>query len=127
MSSAATLPRNTTRQAESPLHGNIARVLHRLTGTVIVLFVLVHVIAQAVLHAPALASLKAVAPWLPVMQSQHWVHAVLYFSIVFHTLYGVKLLATELGFRIEYRNALWSIVAISALVGMREVLRYAGV
>ena len=38
MSSAATLPRNTTRQAEGPLHGNIARLLHRFTGTVIVLF-----------------------------------------------------------------------------------------
>lgn len=127
MSSTATLPRNTTHQAEGPLHGNIARLLHRYTGAVIVLFVLVHVIAQAVLHVPALASMKASAPWLPAMQSQHWVHALLYFSIVFHTLYGLKLLASELGMRVSYRTSLWAIVAVSALVGLREVLRYAGV
>jgi succinate dehydrogenase/fumarate reductase cytochrome b subunit len=109
MSARATLPRNTTHQA------------------VIVVFVLAHVIAQAVLHAPALAAMKAGAPWLPAVQSQHWVHALLYFSIVFHTLYGLKLLATELGARIDYRAALWLIVAVSALVGLREVLRYAGI
>lgn len=126
MNRAATLPRNTTHQAEGPLHGNIARLLHRYTGAVIVLFVLVHVIAQAVLQVPALASMKASAPWLPAMQSQHWVHAVLYFSIVFHTLYGLKLLASELGMRVSYRISLWAIVAVSALVGLREVLRYAG-
>lgn len=125
--SAATLPRNTTRQAEGPLHGEIARWLHRITGTVIVVFVLVHVLAQAVLHAPALASIKSGAPWLPVVQSQHWVHALLYFSIVFHTLYGLKLLATELGMRLEYRTSLWAIVAIGAAFGLREVLRYAGI
>lgn len=125
--SAATLPRNTTHQAEGPLHGDIARWLHRVSGTVIVVFVLVHVIAQAVLHVPALASLKTGAPWLPAVQSQHWVHAALYFSIVFHTLYGLKLLTSELGMRVDYRISLWTIVAISALFGLREVLRYAGV
>lgn len=127
MSQGLTLPRNTTQQAEKPLHGNIARWLHRITGTVIVLFVLVHVLAQAILHVPAFATLKAGAPWLPVVQSQHWVHAILYFSIVFHTLYGLKLLASELGIRMGYRGALWSIAGLSALVGLREVLRYAGI
>jgi succinate dehydrogenase/fumarate reductase cytochrome b subunit len=125
--SAATLPRNTTRQAEGPLHGAIARWLHRITGTVIVLFVLVHVVAQAILHVPAFASVSAATPWLPVVQSQHWVHALLYFSIVFHTLYGLKLLASELGMRLEYRTSLWTIVAIAAAFGMREVVRYAGI
>ncbi|MBI3918379.1 MAG: hypothetical protein HY322_15400 [Betaproteobacteria bacterium] len=125
--SAATLPRNTTRQSEGLLHGDIARWLHRVSGTVIVVFVLVHVIAQAVLHVPALASVKAGAPWLPAVQSQHWIHAALYFSIVFHTLYGLKLLLSELGMRVDYRISLWAIVAISALFGLREVLRYAGV
>jgi succinate dehydrogenase/fumarate reductase cytochrome b subunit len=127
MSQGLVLPRNTTEQAEKPLHGNIARWLHRITGTVIVVFVLVHVIAQSVLHVPMMAGARASVPWLPVVQSQHWVHAVLYFSIVFHTLYGVKLLASELGLRLDYRNSLWSIVAVSALFGSREVLRYAGI
>src|SRR6476661_7875616 len=100
MSQGVVLPRNTTQQAEKALHGNIARWLHRITGMVIVVFVLVHVIAQSVLHVPSLASTRAGAPWLPMVQSQHWVHAILYFSIVFHTLYGLKLLVSELGLRL---------------------------
>lgn len=127
MSQGLTLPRNTTQQAEKTLHGNIARWLHRLTGTAIVLFVLVHVIAQTILHVPGFSAIKEALPGLPVVQSQHWVHALLYFSIVFHTLYGLKLLVSELGFRLEYRVSLWSIVAVSALFGLREVLRYAGI
>lgn len=127
MSQSLTLPRNTTQQAEKPLHGNIARWLHRITGTLIVLFVLVHVVAQTILHVPAFAAVKADMPWLPTVQSQHWVHALLYFSIVFHTLYGLKLFASETGIRMGYRAPLWSIVALSALVGLREVLRYAGI
>ena len=127
MSQGLVLPRNTTEQAEKPLHGNIARWLHRITGTVIVVFVLVHVMAQAVIHAPALTSTKAAATWLPIVQSQHWVHALLYFSLAFHTLYGLKLLVSELGIKLDYRRWLWGIVAVSALFGLREVLRYAGI
>jgi succinate dehydrogenase/fumarate reductase cytochrome b subunit len=127
VSQGLTLPRNTTQQAEKPLHGNIARWLHRITGSVIVLFVLVHVAAQTILHVPAFEALKAGMPWLKTAQSQHWVHALLYFSIAFHTLYGLKLLASETGIRMGYRTPLWSIVALSALVGLREVLRYAGI
>ena len=127
MSQSVTLPRNTTQQAEKPLHGNIARWLHRITGMAIVLFVLAHVVAQTILHVPGFASIKAGMPWLPTMQSQHWVHALLYFSIVFHTLYGLKLLVSELGIRMGYRTPLWSIVALSALVGLREMLRYGGI
>ncbi|MCC6534402.1 MAG: hypothetical protein IT531_17760 [Burkholderiales bacterium] len=118
------LPRNTTRQSESMLLGDAARVLHRLSGTVIVVFVLVHVAAQAVLRAPALAGWNAAMPWLPVVQNQPWIHAVLYFSIVFHALYGLRLLATELGARIDYRRSLWIIVALAALAAVKELARY---
>ena len=127
MSNTAAIPRNTTQQAEQPLHGNIARWAHRICGAVIVVFVLVHVVAQSILHVRAFGGLKAAMPWLPTVQSQHWVHAILYFSIVFHTLYGLKLLASELGYRVGYRTALWGIVAVSAIVGLREVLRYGGI
>ncbi len=127
MSQALRLPRNTTQQAEKPLHGNIARWTHRITGTVIVLFVLVHVVAQSILHVPMFLGMKTAMPWLPTVMMQYWVHAILYFSIVFHTLYGLKLLASELGLRLGYRVTFWSIVALSALVGLREVLRYAGI
>lgn len=127
MNNAIPLPRDTTRQAEALLHGEIARSLHRITGAVVVIFVLVHVMAQAVLHVPAFASLKAGASWLPIVQSQHWIPAVLYFSIVFHTLYGLKLLAVEVGAKLDYRSSLWVIVGVSAVFGLREGLRYAGV
>lgn len=127
MSNVKVLPRDTTRQAEGLLHGYIAHTLHRVTGAIIVIFVLLHMIAQAVLYVPVFASIKAGAPWLPVVQAQHWVYAILYFSIVFHTLYGLMLLISELGVRIEYRASLWSIVSVSALFGIREALRYAGI
>ena len=124
MSNAA-LPRNTTRQAEGMLYGEAARILHRISGVVIIVFVLVHVIVQAVRYVPMFAA--ANAPWLQTMQEQNWVHAILFFCIAFHTLYGLKLLAGELGFRIHYQSAFWIIVGISALFGLREVLRYAGI
>ena len=125
--SALELPRNTTRQAEGLIYGDAARMLHRITGAVIVIFVLIHVIAQAVLHVPAFSAMKSAAPWLPVVQSQHWIHAILYFSIVFHTLHGLKLLAMEVGARLDYRASFWAIVALSAAFGLREIVRYAGI
>jgi len=120
------LPRNTTRQAEGMLYGDAARKLNRVTGSVIVLFVLVHVIVQAVRHVPLFASARAAAPWLQALQQQNWVHAILFFCIAFHTLYGLKLLAGELGWGVRYKTAFWIIVIVSALVGLREVVRYAG-
>ncbi|HEV7822332.1 MAG TPA: hypothetical protein VGO84_14225 [Burkholderiales bacterium] len=123
--SNAVLPRNTTRQAEGMLYGDAARRLHRLSGAVIIVFVLVHVIVQAVRHVPMLAA--ANAPWLEALQAQSWVHAILFFCIAFHTLYGLKLLAGELGFNIRYQTALWGIAGISALFALREMLRYAGI
>lgn len=127
MNHSVRLPRNTTLQAETVLDGEVARVLHQATGVIIVVFVLVHVLAQAVLHVPALVSVKADMPWLPTVQKQHWIHAPLYFSVVFHALYGLKLLMVELGANLSYRASLWVIVGISAIVGMREILRYAGI
>ena len=127
MSNAVRLPRNTTQQAEGLLYGDIARILHRVTGAVIIVFVLVHVAAKSVLYVPAFASLKAGAPWLPAALSQHWIYALLYFSIVFHALYGLKLLADELGARFGYRGSLGAIIGVSALFGLREALRYAGI
>jgi succinate dehydrogenase/fumarate reductase cytochrome b subunit len=109
------------------LYGEVARRLHRVSGAVIIVFVLVHVAVQAVRHAPMFANANAAAPWLRALQEQNWVHAILFFCIAFHTLYGLKLLAGELGLRIPYQNAFWVIVGVSALFGLREVLRYAGI
>ncbi|MCW5604713.1 MAG: hypothetical protein KIT18_09230, partial [Burkholderiales bacterium] len=83
--SDAALPRNTTRQAEVMLYGDVARKLHRASGGIIVVFVLVHVIVQAIRHVPMFASASAAAPWLQALQEQNWIHAILVFAIVFHT------------------------------------------
>lgn len=125
--SSVSLPRNTTRQAESLRYGDLARLLHRASGAIIVLFVLVHVAVQCVRHVPMFAEAKAAAPWLEPLQKQNWIHAILYFSIAFHALYGLKLLLGDIGIRTEYRSAFWGIVGVSLLFGLREVLRYAGV
>ena len=125
--SKATLPRNTTRQAEGMQYGDVARTMHRFSGAVIIVFVLVHVIVQAVRHVPMFAAMNAGAPWLQTVQQQNWVHAILFFCIAFHTLYGLKLLVGELGFTIRYQTAFWGIVGVSALFALREMLRYAGI
>jgi succinate dehydrogenase/fumarate reductase cytochrome b subunit len=125
--SNAVLPRNTTRQAESILYGDLARRLHRVSGVVIIVFVLVHVLVQAVRHVPMFAPINAATPWLQALQEQNWVHAILVFFIAFHTLYGIKLLVGELGFVLHYKTAFWVISIVSTLLGLREVLRYAGI
>ncbi len=121
------LPRNTTMQAEAIPYGDLARRFHRASGVIIILFVLVHVIVQAVEHVPMFESVKATALWLQPLQKQNWIHAILLFAIVFHTLHGLKLLAGELGFSIDYKISFWVIALISMLFAIREVLRYAGV
>ncbi len=121
------LPRNTTRQAEAILYGDLARRIHRVSGVIIILFVLVHVIVQVVNHVPMFGATKAAAPWLQPLQEQNWIHAILLFAVVFHTLHGLKLLAGELGFSIDYKASFWIVAMISMLFAIREVLRYAGV
>ena len=121
------LPRNTTRQAEAIPYGDYARRIHRVSGVIIILFVLVHVIVQAVVHVPMFESTKASATWLQPLQTQHWIHAILIFAVVFHTLHGLKLLAGELGFSIDYKVSFWIATVISILFAIREGLRYAGV
>ena len=127
MSAAATLPRNTTRQAEAMMYGNVTRVLHRVSGSVIVVFVLVHVMVQAILHVPSFAGVKAGNAWLETITHQHWIHAILWFSIVFHTLHGLRLLAADLGHNTDYRTSLWVMTGISGGFALREVLRYVGI
>ena len=44
--STLTIPRNSTHQADGLLYGRIARLLNRVAGVAVVVFVVVHVIAQ---------------------------------------------------------------------------------
>ncbi len=125
--SPSRLPRDSTRQAEGILYGELGYVLNRWSGLVILAFLIVHIAAQAVLHLPAFAAANAAAPWLPAVQNQPWLHAILYGCIAFHTLYGFKLIALDLGARLDYRLSFWAIAGLSALVFLREVLRYVGI
>jgi succinate dehydrogenase/fumarate reductase cytochrome b subunit len=127
MGQALSIPRNATHQADGLLYGRAARMVNRMTGIAIVVFVLTHVIAQAVLHVPAFVNLNAAVPWLPILTKQNWVHAVLMFCIVFHTLYGLRLVAGDIGIRANYRGSWWAIISISAGFAVRELLRYAGI
>lgn len=126
MSAVLPLPRNTTRQADTYITGYVARTLNRACGMIVVAFVLVHVVAEAILRVPALAPVNAGLPWLPVVQNQAWVHAILYFCIAFHTLYGLKLLAGDVGLRVPARASFLVIVGIAGLFALRELLRYVG-
>ena len=126
MSTTIRMPRNTTRQAEGMVIGRVARTLNRASGMAVVAFVLAHVVAESIRHVPALGPANAALPWLPTLQDQPWIHALLYFAIAFHTLYGLKLLAGDLGMRIPYRSSFAVIVAIAGLIALRELLRYAG-
>ena len=126
MSTRQKLPRNTTLQADGLRYGDWARMTNRFTGIVIILFVLVHVVAQTVLHVPAFAGTKAQAPWLPALQNLPVIHAVLYFSIVFHTLWGFRLLLGDFGVRLGYRVSFLAVASVGCLFGLRELLRYAG-
>ena len=121
-----TLPRNSTRQAETWLVGDVSRLLHRATGVAVVMFVLVHLVVQSIVHVPLFAGMRDAMPWLHPLQNQNWVHAILFFSISFHTLYGLRLLLGDLGFSFDYRRSLWVIVSVSTLFGLRELVRYAG-
>jgi succinate dehydrogenase/fumarate reductase cytochrome b subunit len=115
MTSQVAIPRNTTRQAEGLRVGQVARMLHRIAGTVVVAFVLVHVVVQAIRHVPPFAGARAAMPWLEPLQHLTLVHAVLFACVTFHTLHGLKLFAGDLGVRVPYRAALWVIVALSVV------------
>src|SRR5512138_1200137 len=126
MSGRTVRPRNGTHQADALLYGNLSRMINRLTGTVIVAFVLVHVVVQALLHVSGWREHFGQFAWLHSMQQWPFVHAILFFSIAFHTLYGLKLLAGDLGYATDYRKSFHVITTTSLLVSLRELARYVG-
>jgi succinate dehydrogenase/fumarate reductase cytochrome b subunit len=105
----------------------VSRLTNRFTGVVIVGFVLVHVIVQALLHVEGWRETFGQFAWLYAIQQMPVVHATLYFSIAFHTLYGLKLIAGDLGYTTDYRTSFHLIFGISALFALREIARYVGI
>jgi len=125
VSRAIAIPRNTTRQAEGALVGNVARLAHRISGAIVVVFVLVHVVVQMIRHVPLFAPASAAMPWLEPLQHLVAVHALLYGAVAFHTLYGLRLMAGELGFASPYRGSLYVIGAASVAAALLAFLPHA--
>jgi len=120
------LPRDTSRQGQGILYGRLAQKLNRWSGIIILAFVIVHLAVQAIVHVTILRPMKDAMPWLIPIQNVPAVHAVLYAAIVFHTLYGFRLIAADLGWPINYRASFWIVAVPSALIGIRELLNYVG-
>jgi len=123
---AAILPRNSTRQADALRYGNIARLTNRITGVVIVGFVTVHVLVQAMVHSGWFGEAVARSQFLLDLQQVPLVHAILFFSIAFHTLWGMKLFLGDLGYVYHYKTSLFVVGGIASLFALREALRYVG-
>ena len=121
------LPRKGSRHSEGLMYGKLAVALNRGAGLFVVAFLIVHVLAESILNIPSLSTIKNATPWLPAAQHLPVVHGVLFAAITFHTLYGYKLIAMDMGARFDFRKSLWIICGISLLVFAREVLRYVGV
>ena len=124
--SAIRLPRDSTRQTEGLLYGHLFQTLNRWTGLVIFAFLLVHLVGQGSLRIEALRPVLVAAPGVLVAQHLPWVRALLFGSIAFHFLQGLRLMILDVGARLEYRRSFWAITGISVLVGLREIARYAG-
>jgi len=109
------------------VYGELGRVLNRWAGLAIVVFVTLHLVGQGVMYVGTLRPLARMAGGLASIQHQPWVRAVLFASLTFHFLYGLKLVALDLGARIDYRVSFWLLVSLATLMAARELLRYAGV
>lgn len=120
------LPRDTSRQGQGILYGLLAQKLNRWSGIIILAFVIAHLVVQAIAHVTILRPMKDAMPWLIPIQNVPAVHAVLYAAIVFHSLYGFRLIAADFGWSINYRASFWITAVPSALVGIRELLNYVG-
>lgn len=124
--SAVGLPRDSTRQAEGILYGAVGRQLNRWTGIYIVGFVVVHVINEATLRIQprpdVLVALHALDVEVWARAALHSIEGLLYFAVGFHFLYGLKLIAMDLGARLDVRTTFWGIVALAAIPGVWQVV-----
>lgn len=122
----ARLPRDTTAQAKGLRYGHAHKRLNRWAAIVILAFLLLHLLGQASVRVELLAGLGTAVPFLSRLQHEPAVRAVLFASIAFHFLHSLKLIAMDLGLRVGYRKALWTVSAVSVVVFVRELASYAG-
>lgn len=118
------LPRDTTRQSETLLYGVWAYRMNRWSGLLIVAYLLLHLLGQAVLNVEGLRGFLPAFVFFSVFQYLPWVRAVLFASITFHLFYGLNLIALDLGARLKYRMSFWTISVLAMLSAIWELMRY---
>lgn len=122
---SAKLPRDTTRQGEGLLYGPLSRTVNRWAGLIIIAFLAIHVVGNAIVHVGVLGPFLSLMPGLAGVQFQPWFHAVyvvIFPAIAFHFLYALKLIAMDLGLRIGYRWSFWVIVGVAAMAALGGVI-----
>jgi succinate dehydrogenase/fumarate reductase iron-sulfur protein len=119
-------PHDSTRQSEGLLYGHLFQALNRWAGLVILAFLAVHVAGQGILRLEVPDAVLAAAPSLLTLQQIPWVRAVLFAAIVFHFGQSLRLIALDLGARLDYRRSFWTIAGVSLLTALRQVAHYAG-
>lgn len=121
------LPRDTTRQSQGVLYGRWSKRINRICGSLLVLFLIVHVVGLAVVYWDALRPVLDVFPWLEGVNERTWfrgVYAVLFPAIAFHTLYSLKLIAMDFGLRINYKVSFWVISVLAVASGLWGAFGY---
>lgn len=121
------LPLDSTRQGEGILYGHLSRTINRWAGVVIVTFLVIHVVGLAIVHVGLLSGILSWMPWLANVQYQTWFHAiyfVLFPAVAFHFLYTLKLVAMDVGLRVDYRKSFWVIAALSVAAGLWGAFGY---
>lgn len=120
-SDTLTMPRDSTRQSTGILYGRLSKRVNRIAGSIIVAFVLVHVVGLSVVYWSALRPVLHALPWLNGIQFQPWFHVIYVFlfpAVVYHTLYSLKLIVMDFGVRVGYRWTFWtiSVLALAAAI-----------
>jgi succinate dehydrogenase/fumarate reductase cytochrome b subunit len=118
------LPRDTTRQSEKVLYGLIASRINRWSGITILAYLSLHLVGQAIVNVREFRGLFSVAGFLAVFQYEPWVRAILFAAIMFHLLFGLHLIALDLGVRLRYRMSIFAITTLATLTAIWELLRY---
>lgn len=118
------LPRDTTRQSETLLYGVLAYRMNRWSGLLIIAYLSLHLLGQAVLRVGELREFLPTFAFLSVFQYWPWVRALLFASITFHFFYGLNLIALDLGARVKYRMSFWTISVLAVLSAVWELLPY---
>lgn len=115
------LPRDTTQQSRGIVYGSLSKRINRICGSFLVLFVMVHVAGLAVVYWEPLEPVLQLLPWLDGVEHRAWfrgIYALLFPAVVYHTLYSLKLVAMDFGWRVGYRVSFWTISALSVGAGL---------